>query len=110
MSVLLLLLLLGASGWAVSRRSGRQADSAWKTPPPRNGTLGGRSFPNRAFVRGRSRTRLLPAPFRPGEIVRVDGEWYHLPTLRRLHRDGCLGWGSPGWRALEQAERGRRLN
>ncbi|WP_245872926.1 hypothetical protein [Deinococcus planocerae] len=117
MSVVLLL-LLGVAGWAVacawrsrsSPRSRLEAGSGWKSRPARMTTVGRRVFPNRLIGRGRPGTPLLPVPFRPGDLVRVDGEWYHLPTLRRLHRAGRLTWGSPGWRALEQAERGRRLN
>lgn len=116
MSALLLVVLLGAAGWATAsaaragslRRPGREADPSWKARHDRNKTPGGRAFPNRLVGRGRPGARLLPAPFRPGDLVWVDGEWYHLPTLLRLHRDGRLAWGSPGWRALEQAGRRRR--
>ncbi|BDP40677.1 hypothetical protein DAETH_06460 [Deinococcus aetherius] len=113
MSVLVLL-LLGVAGWAAASsrrpRTGQEVDRGWKAPSIRTEALGKLAFPNRPPGRGRPGARLLPAPFRPGDIVRVDGEWYHLPTLLRLHHAGRLAWGSPSWRALEQAgrrERGR---
>ncbi len=70
------------------------------------------TFPNRPAARGGVRGQLSPAPFRTADLLRVGGEWYHLPTLLRLHRAGRLEWGSPTWRALEQAGHlgRRRLN
>lgn len=37
----------------------------------------------------------------PSDIQQADdGNYYHLPTLRALHRAGRLAVDTPGWRLL----------
>ena len=99
---------LTSAGHTRANHRGSGNDDAWKGQRSRARALGRLTFPNRPAGGGGRGVTLASSPFRRGDLMRIDGEWYHLPTLLRLHRAGRLSWGSPGWRALEQAGHLRR--